>query len=136
MVKPWEVLMRLLFCLPLAAVAAGCSLAVRIDVTRQESAPAVASRSALAERTSESPLARLLSEYDTELTRQCANRFVSDEQCGELRRRFVALQQVPDDGRMEAYHALADTTGEVEEPSARRRLLNVLVQIGTVLGRR
>jgi hypothetical protein len=127
--------MRLLLCLPLAVVATGCSLAVRIDVTRQQSAPAVASSPAL-ERTPESPLTRLLSEYDTELTRQCANRFITDEQCGELRRRFVALQQVDEDGRMQAYHALADTTGEVEEPSARRRLLNVLVRLGTALGRR
>jgi hypothetical protein len=136
MVEPWEVLMRLLFCLPLAAVAAGCSLAVRIDLTRDERAPAPAISRA-PERPSESPLARLLAEYDTELTRQCANRFITDEQCGELRRRFIAFQQTREEERMEAYHALAHTTGEVEEPTARRALLNIVTRIATaVAGRR
>jgi hypothetical protein len=125
--------MRLLLCLPLAVVATGCSLTVSIDLTRQQTAPTSATVSRTAP---DGTLTRLIADYEAELAKQCGLRLISDESCGELRRRVMVLQQVQEADRSEAYHALNHYTGEVEDPNARRSLLGLLGRIGLALARR
>jgi hypothetical protein len=93
--------------------------------TVQASAPEPAVRS--------DPLAALVAEYDTELTRQCDARFVALETCAEQRRLMMAFRQSAD--KRGALDAWSNHAGDIEHPIARRPLLAILARIENLLPR-
>lgn len=115
--------MRPLAVLFLAGLVCGCSMALRLDLSRAGSPATAAPSGQPATAAGASSLGELLIAYRDELSRYCAGGALAEDHCAEHRRHLLDLfRATADDEQRRAADRLAEAADDCPNPTARAAL--------------